>query len=63
MLLEEVCHWGWNLGFQMFKSSLVSLSFSLLPGNLYVELSGTTPVPCLPVCHRASFYDDNGLNH
>jgi hypothetical protein len=30
-LLEEVCHWGWALRFQILKPSLVSLSLFLLP--------------------------------
>ena len=27
-----------------------------------VELSATSPAPCLPACHHASYHDDNGVN-
>ena len=37
-------------------------SLFLLLMNPDVELSGTSPAPCLPVCHHASRYDNNRLN-
>ena len=56
-LLEEVCHWRWALRFEK-----PSVSFFLLPVDVDVELSTTSPVPCLHACHHASHHDDNGLN-
>lgn len=51
-LLEEVCHWvggggegAW--GFKCTKPS-ISLSLFLLSADLDVELSATSPAPCLP---------------
>ena len=43
------------LGFQILKSGPVSLF--VLPVDPDVELSVTSPAPCLPACHNA----DNGL--
>jgi hypothetical protein len=34
----------------------------LLPADPDVELSGTSPAPCLPACFLASHHADNGLN-
>jgi hypothetical protein len=39
-----------------------SVTLFLLPANPDVELSATSPASCLPACHHASCYDDNGLN-
>ena len=58
-LLEEVCHWEWDLGFQMFKPG-PWLSIFFLAVDRDVELSGSSPAPCLPVCHASD--NDNGLS-
>ena len=58
-VLEEVCHWGRALRFQMPKPGPVSLS---LPANLNVELSAASAAPCLPACPHAYHHGDNGLN-
>jgi hypothetical protein len=34
----------------------------LLPVDPDAELSATSPVPCLPVCHHASHHDDDGAS-
>lgn len=60
-LLDDVCHWGWALGFQKLKLGPVALSF-LLPGNLGLELSATSAALCLYLCYHASNHDDNGLS-
>ena len=60
VLLEEVCHWGWALGFQ--KPTAGPVLLSQLPAHPYVELSVTSPVPCLPSCCHASCCDGNGLH-
>jgi len=39
-------------------SSSLSLPATMDPD---VELSATSPAPCLPECHHASCHDDNGL--
>jgi hypothetical protein len=61
-LLEEVCHWKCALRFQRPKPNPVALSLFLLTADLNVELSATSPAPCLPVFHHASRHDDNRLN-
>ena len=62
-LLEEVYHWQWTLGFQKLKPGIVhSAILFLLSANPDVELSATSPVPCLPVCSYASHHDENELN-
>ena len=38
------------------------LSFFLLPANPDVELSGSSPAPCLPGHYHASHHDGDGLN-
>jgi hypothetical protein len=61
ILLEEVFHWGWALGFQNPKPSLVLLLF-LFSLDQDVELSATSLPPCLPLCHHDPCHDANGLN-
>lgn len=61
-LLKEVCHWQWALRFQKFKPGPVAHSFFLGPANPDIELSATSPAPCLPVCHHAFHRDDNELS-
>jgi hypothetical protein len=34
----------------------------LLSTDLDVELSASSPAPCVPACCYASHHDDNGLN-
>jgi hypothetical protein len=34
----------------------------LLPDNQDVEVSATSPAPCLPACHHASHCDNKELN-
>jgi hypothetical protein len=36
-------------------------SLFLLSADPNIELSATSPVPCLPVCHCASCHNDSGL--
>ena len=43
-----------------FEISKYLVSFSLPIGQI-VELSVSSPAPCLYVYYHASFYDDNGL--
>jgi hypothetical protein len=54
--------WGkmWALKFQKPKSGPVAFSF-ILPIDPDVELSATSPTPCLPLCSHPH-HDDNGLN-
>ena len=59
--LEEVCHQGWVLGFQMLELGLLFLSLFLQNPDLDVDLS-VPLAPCLPVCHYASYHDNDGLN-
>ena len=59
-------HWSWALRFGVFKpgySDTIIVLLSLLLNDLDVELSATSPAPCLLVCHHVSHHDDNGLNH
>ena len=49
-----------TLRFQMLKPGPVSLSLSSCV-DLEVELSDSSPAPCLPVCCHASHHDDNEL--
>jgi hypothetical protein len=56
-VLKEVCHCGCALGSQKPKS----LFLFLLPLNLDVEFSTTSPGTCLPVCHQAPCHV-NGLD-
>lgn len=52
---------GGHFGFQMLK--LRSACVSLLPVDLDVELSATSPVPSLPAsCHTSSHHGGYGLN-
>ena len=44
-LLEEVCHYGWVLKFQMFKSGL--FSFLMLSADLDVDRETIPQAPCL----------------
>jgi hypothetical protein len=57
-LLEELCHC--EVSYAQAAPS-VAHSF-LLPADQDVELSASPAPPCLPACHHASHYDDNGLN-
>ena len=49
-LLEEVCHWGWALGFSVLQPDSVSLS-SAAAFVSDVELSGLSPAH---VCLQAA---------
>ena len=51
-LLEKVCDWGQALRFQC-------LIAGLLLANPDVEISVTSPAPCLAMWHHASYYDNN----
>jgi hypothetical protein len=46
----------------MLKPDPASLSLFLLTANPDIDLLGLSPAPCLPVCHYASWHDDNELN-
>ena len=59
VLLEEVCHWGWDLRFQKPRPGPVSLS--LLPVLGCITLT-TIPAPCLPIYFHAPRYADKGLS-
>ena len=59
-LLEEMCHWGWALKFQMLKPVLVACSLFLVPA--YVKILATFPAPYLFVCRHAFCHGDNVLN-
>jgi hypothetical protein len=62
-LLEEVCHCEWVLKFQTPTHARTSLF--QLSADENVEISATTPAPCLPACQVASSHDDklnDGLN-
>lgn len=48
------------LEFQILKSGPVSLF--VLPVDPDVELSVTSPAPCLPSSHHASHHANNGIN-
>lgn len=49
-LLEEVCHWGWGLGFERPMPLLFS-SFCLVLPEEDVSFSPVlAPAPCLPAC-------------
>lgn len=58
-LLEEVCHFGQALRFQMPKPGLVSLSLPAVYAD--EELSATFLAPRWPACCHASQNDNNGL--
>ena len=47
-----------TLGFQKPKPAPASLF--LMPTDLDIEFSSTSPTLCLPTCHHASYHDDNG---
>ena len=51
--LEEVCLWG--LGLRFHSSQAQCGTLFLLSDGPDVELSSTSPAPCLPECHH-----DNG---
>ena len=52
-----------GMGFEVSEAQARSSgSPSACPIYLNVELSTTSPVPCLPARHHASCYDDNELN-
>jgi hypothetical protein len=51
-----------GVGFEVSEAQARSRDFLfLLPVYLKVELSATSPGPCLPVSHHATHYN-NGLN-
>ena len=58
--LEDVCHSSVDFGVSKTQPVPVSLSLFLLSADPDVELSATSPVPCLPACPHASHH---GLNH
>lgn len=61
ILIEEVCNSG--LGFEVSKTQDRLSSFLFrLPEDKDLELSATSPTPCLPAYHHAPHHDDNGLN-
>ena len=51
-LLEKVCHWWVNYEVSEGQAGLVHCFF-LLPANLDVEFSATSPAPCRPAWHHA----------
>lgn len=53
---------GATLKFQKLKPDVAASCLFLLPLDPNVELSATSPVPCLPVYHHAFYQDGNGLN-
>jgi hypothetical protein len=59
-LFKEVCYWGWALRFHILQPGPVSHSFFPLPSDMNVELSSTSPVPCISACYNTSHHDDNG---
>ena len=63
-LLEEECHCGVGVGFEIYHAQTMpsEAHLSLLPIDQDVELSAPSPAPCLPGCCHASHHDDNGLN-
>jgi hypothetical protein len=61
-LLEEVCHWGWALRFQMLNQASPGGVLFLLSLDPDVDLSATSPAPCMPVCYHATCHDSNGLS-
>lgn len=50
----------WNLGFQKLKPGPASVFLFRLPVDPDVELSASSPGPCLPVHCHASLHDDDG---
>ena len=59
VLLEEVCHWGWDLRFKKPTSFPVSsLGFCL---SVTRELSATASAPCLPACCHAPRHEGRRL--
>jgi hypothetical protein len=62
VLLEEVRHWWWWGGgrVKMLKSGPALLSSCCV--HLDIELSASSPAPCLLVCCHASCDNDNELS-
>jgi hypothetical protein len=63
-LMEKVCHWGQEAGFEVLNVQAMPSevhSLLLLPVDQDVELSAPFPAPCLTECCHASLRDDNGL--
>lgn len=60
-LSEEVCHRGWALWFSNDQARHIASLF-LLPTNLDVELSATSPSLHLSMCYHTTHHDDNGLS-
>ena len=59
-MLEEVCHWGWALRFQLLKPGLMPHSFSSppLPVNPDVFVSATSPASHVLLYHCLPFSFD-----
>ena len=53
---------GQALMSQKLKPGLVAHCLFMLSQDPDIELSATSPAPCLPACHHASHHDDNGLD-
>ena len=61
-LLEEVCHWEQALRSQMLTQARPNVAnFFFLPEDPDVEISATSPAPCLLAWCSASCHDNNGL--
>ena len=48
-----------SLGVDFEVSEVLSLSADV---GSRLELSASSPAPCLSLCHHASYHDDDGLN-
>lgn len=64
--MEDMCHGDWGVvgGWEVVQkltAGLVAHSLFLVHVNTDVKLSASSPAPCLPICHHASYHDDNGL--
>lgn len=57
--LEKVCLWGAGAG--ALRLQKLKAVFPM-PVDPEVEISATSPAPCLPACHHASYHDNNGLS-
>ena len=52
---------GFEVSEAQVRPSVARILF-LLPADSDVELSATSPAPCLPVCHHAFHHDNNELS-
>ena len=60
--LLEVCHWSVDLEVAEVETWPEGHCHFLLPVDLYVELSATSPARCLPACYHAFCHDNSELN-